>query len=150
MASCLADRLPSLADWDVKHLRNRHRRRRRGASQQSPLQRAGYAAGSGIVSPTFFREGRQGEVWVPKPILRDMTHFEVHNLMMPLKQTPFDLVVLKNVLIYFDAASKKKVLEQIRRVMRPGSVLVTAPLKASRELIQGLESIQGWLHWMPR
>ena len=57
--------------------------------------------------------------------------------------------MLKNVLIYFDAASKKKVVEQVRRLMRPGSVLISGAAEGISEMLKGLESIQGWLHHMP-
>ena len=48
-----------------------------------------------------------------------------------------------------DAASKKKVLEQVRRVMRPGSVLITGAAEGVAELIRDLETTHGWLHRVP-
>jgi chemotaxis protein methyltransferase CheR len=36
---------------------------------------------------------------------------------------PFDIVFCRNVMIYFDAATQRRVLAQIHTVMRPGSLL---------------------------
>lgn len=40
----------------------------------------------------------------------------------PFKE-PFDVVFCRNVMIYFDAQTQRKVLERIHRVMRPGGTL---------------------------
>jgi chemotaxis protein methyltransferase CheR len=37
---------------------------------------------------------------------------------------PLDIVFLRNVLIYFDVASKKTILANVRRLLRPGSYLL--------------------------
>jgi chemotaxis protein methyltransferase CheR len=36
---------------------------------------------------------------------------------------PFDMVFCRNVMIYFDHATQRKVLERIHAVMKPGSLL---------------------------
>jgi chemotaxis protein methyltransferase CheR len=36
---------------------------------------------------------------------------------------PFDLVFCRNVMIYFDAATQRRVLERMHGVMRPGGLL---------------------------
>ena len=47
--------------------------------------------------------------------------FRAHNLLdAPPTGGPFDVVFLRNVLIYFDLATKRAILERLRRVMRPG------------------------------
>ena len=49
--------------------------------------------------------------WQVKADIRAMTRWKRHNLMNPLVgEEPFDVVFLKNVLIYFDNDSKEKVL----------------------------------------
>ena len=40
----------------------------------------------------------------------------------PFKE-PFDVVFCRNVMIYFDSDTQRKVLERIHRVMKPGGVL---------------------------
>jgi chemotaxis protein methyltransferase CheR len=60
-----------------------------------------------------------------KPELQRMIQFISVNLIRddwPFRE-PFDVVFCRNVMIYFDAATQRKVLERIHRVMAPGSLL---------------------------
>jgi chemotaxis protein methyltransferase CheR len=75
-----------------------------------------------------------------------MLRFEVHNLLEPLREPPFDLIILKNVLIYFDAESKRKTLENVRRMLRPGGSIITGPADGASEFLKDFQSSQGWLH----
>jgi len=60
-----------------------------------------------------------------KPELARMIEFRTLNLMdthWSLGE-PFDIVFCRNVMIYFDAATQRRVLAQIHTVMRPGGLL---------------------------
>lgn len=51
--------------------------------------------------------------------------FSVHNLLQPMRpHIDFHLVLLRNVLIYFDEENQRRVLEQCQRQMAPGARLV--------------------------
>ena len=57
--------------------------------------------------------------------LRSMVTFSKHNLLnAPPLGGPFDVVFLRNVLIYFDLATKREVLRRARAVIRPGGYLL--------------------------
>jgi chemotaxis protein methyltransferase CheR len=61
-----------------------------------------------------------------KPELARMVEFRGFNLMSRdwgSLGEPFDIVFCRNVMIYFDAATQRKVLEGIHRVTRPGGLL---------------------------
>ncbi|MFN6997100.1 MAG: CheR family methyltransferase [Aquincola tertiaricarbonis] len=60
-----------------------------------------------------------------KPELARMIEFKTFNLMSISWQfgEPFDLVFCRNVMIYFDAPTQRRVLERTHAVMRPGSLL---------------------------
>ena len=50
--------------------------------------------------------------------------FQQINLMAPLPaMEPFDAVFLRNVLIYFDNAAKKRIVESVVQQLRPGGLL---------------------------
>jgi chemotaxis protein methyltransferase CheR len=60
-----------------------------------------------------------------KPELQGMIEFLGVNLIRddwPFKE-PFDVVFCRNVMIYFDGPTQRKVLERIHRVMKPGGLL---------------------------
>lgn len=60
-----------------------------------------------------------------KPELARMIEFRSHNLMDQRWSLgdPFDIVFCRNVMIYFDAPTQRKVLERIHGVMKPRSLL---------------------------
>ncbi len=65
-----------------------------------------------------------GTEWQVKPELRAMVQTRALNLAVPFPAMgPFDVVFLRNVLIYFDTPTKKTVLDRVRRVLRPGGYL---------------------------
>jgi len=75
----------------------------------------------------FFMRGKASNAGMVrvKPELRRMIDFMQVNLIRddwPFKE-PFDIVFCRNVMIYFDAATQRKVLERIHRVMKPGGLL---------------------------
>jgi len=60
-----------------------------------------------------------------KPEVRQLVEFLIVNLIKddwPFKE-PFDVVFCRNVMIYFDAQTQRRVLERIHRVMKPGGIL---------------------------
>jgi chemotaxis protein methyltransferase CheR len=63
---------------------------------------------------------RAGAHWRITPGLRRNVSFKLMNLTAPLPPMPqFDVIFLRNVLIYFDVATKKTVLRNVARLLRP-------------------------------
>jgi chemotaxis protein methyltransferase CheR len=63
---------------------------------------------------------RAGAHWRITPALRRNVSFRLLNLTAPLPpMQPFDIVFLRNVLIYFDVATKRTVLQNVARLLRP-------------------------------
>jgi chemotaxis protein methyltransferase CheR len=63
---------------------------------------------------------RAGAHWRITPGLRRNVSFKLMNLTAPLPaMPPFDVIFLRNVLIYFDVATKKSVLRNVARLLRP-------------------------------
>jgi chemotaxis protein methyltransferase CheR len=97
----------------------------------------------------FFTKAKDAHLWQAKPALSGMVSFRQHNLMQPLRDRPFDLVFLKNVLIYFDAASKETVVANIRAAIRPGGLLLAGAAEGITEYVRDLQRIQAWLYRKP-
>ncbi len=67
---------------------------------------------------------KQGTQWQVKEPLRRMVRTRPLNLAAPFPALgPFDVVFLRNVLIYFDADVKRAVLARVRQVLRPDGYL---------------------------
>jgi chemotaxis protein methyltransferase CheR len=97
----------------------------------------------------FFNKAPDVEAWTALPVLTDMLAFRQHNLMEPLHERAFDLVLLKNVLIYFSQQSKTTVLHNVRGAMRPGGLLVTGMAEGVVDLLRDFQRLQPWLHRKP-
>jgi len=59
------------------------------------------------------------------PEVRSCVRFEPHNLLQPRRNhEQYDVIFLRNVLIYFDVETKRKVIENVLRSLRPGGYLI--------------------------
>jgi chemotaxis protein methyltransferase CheR len=75
----------------------------------------------GLPAPMLIRHfARVGTEWEVAPALRRMVTTSECNLAAPLpRMGPFDVVYLRNVLIYFDLPTKQAILRRVRELMRP-------------------------------
>jgi chemotaxis protein methyltransferase CheR len=68
---------------------------------------------------------RQGAGWQVSRELRDMVQFRRLNLAEPMPAVgQFDVVFMRNVLIYFSVETRREILKRVRRVCRPDGCLV--------------------------
>lgn len=81
---------------------------RRACYNQFEIQR-GLGVGQML---TWFRETPHG--WQPHPQVRDMVRFEQRNILDPVARAgSYDLVLCRNVLLYFDAETRATAFERL-------------------------------------
>jgi chemotaxis protein methyltransferase CheR len=85
-----------------------------------------FEVGRGLPTPYLMKYfTRSGLDWQLKDDIRSMVRFEQLDLRRELKSMgKFDLVLCRNVLIYFDTPTKKQIVSAIRDVLYPGAMLV--------------------------
>lgn len=84
----------------------------------------------------------KGVEWEFSPELRRRVEFSELNLIKDWPSLPsLDLVFLRNVLIYFDVETKKTILAKIRRLLRPGGILLLGGAETTLGLDEGFERI---------
>ena len=86
---------------------------------------------------------KQGLEWQIRDDIRAMVEFSQINLIEawpPLP--PLDLILLRNVLIYFDTPTKKQVLTWVRKVLRPDGYLFLGGAETTLNLDEAFERVE--------
>ncbi len=85
---------------------------------------------------------RQGLEWQLKDEVRKMVRFQRFDLREGMRTLgPFDVVFCRNVLIYFDHETKKKILEGIRGTLHTGGHLLLGGAETTLSLTDKFERI---------
>ena len=97
----------------------------------------------GLPAPMLVRHfTRAGVDWEIAANLRQSITFQKHNLLdTPPTGGPFDVVFLRNVLIYFDLATKREVLRRVQQVLRPGGYLLLGAAETTIGIDEGWERV---------
>jgi chemotaxis protein methyltransferase CheR len=81
---------------------------------------------------------RREDGWQIRDDIRRLVEFRSINLSGAWPDLPpVDLVLLRNVLIYFDVPTKQQVLARVRRVMRPDGYLLLGGAETTHNLDDG-------------
>lgn len=115
LAMTLAEHFPQLASWQVRIIGtdiSTGALAQARAASYSQLQ-----VNRGVPAPMLLKHfDRKGMHWHVKPDLRSRVEFMPMNLVAPWPDLPrFDLVLLRNVLIYFDSDVRRQILERLHR-----------------------------------
>jgi chemotaxis protein methyltransferase CheR len=124
LAIVIREHFPELLNWDVSILAT--------DLSATALERARTACYSqievnrGLPANLLCKYFRQtGTHWQLAPELRAMVRFEELNLARqwpPLSK--MDLILMRNVMIYFDTSAKKEILARLKRLLRPDGYLL--------------------------
>src|SRR5262249_15624600 len=124
LAMLLREHFPELRTWNVFLLatdlsREVLARARDGKYNQIEVNR-------GLPAPLLVKYFQQhGRQWQLKEEIRKLVDFRELNLSQPWPVLPrMDLVLNRNVMIYFDVATKKSILGRIARLLRPDGYLL--------------------------
>lgn len=67
---------------------------------------------------------KNGKTFTLKDCIKNQVSFVYHNLMVPWKKNKFDLIMCRNVLIYFDEASRLKIYNYFAQSLKPRGYLI--------------------------
>jgi len=85
---------------------------------------------------------KSGLEWQISEELRKMVTFQEMNLVGQWSVTgPFDIVFLRNVLIYFDVETKRSILRKVRSVLRPDGFLFLGGAETTMNLDDSFERV---------
>jgi chemotaxis protein methyltransferase CheR len=124
LAMLVAEHFPDLAQWDVKIIGTDISRHVVDYAQKGRYRRL--EVNRGLPARMLLKYMvREGEEWEVIPRVRSMCEFRYTNLCAPMPQLPeFDLVMLRNVLLYFSKHDRRTLFKEIYQKMVPGGYLV--------------------------
>lgn len=137
IAMVIKDDVPNLQGWDVSMLATDLSTQvldKAQAGRYSNLE-----VNRGLPATRLVRWfSREGSGHLVSDELRSMIRFAPHNLIGPPPGEVFDLVMLRNVLIYFSEEDKRKVLASVVTCMAPDAFLMLGGSETAANDIVGL------------
>lgn len=137
VAMTLCESFPQLATWDVKIVATDLNsavleRARAGRYRQLEVNR-------GLPVKFLLKYfDRQGAEYQLKPEVRNLVTFKELNLLDNWSHLgEHDIIFLRNVLIYFDVETKRRILGRVRRTLRKDGVLVLGGAETTTNLDDG-------------
>jgi len=142
LAMLLQEHFPALNGWTVRIIATELSaemlaRAREGRYSQLEVNRGLPAS----LLVKYFRQ--QGSDWQ----IKDDLHFRVEYQILNLAENwpllpPMDIVMMRNVLIYFGLETKKKILSKVRQLLRPDGYLFLGGAETTFNLDDSFERVQ--------
>jgi chemotaxis protein methyltransferase CheR len=77
-----------------------------------------------------------GERYVIKKAVKELVHFDFHNLKTNYLPQHNDVIFCRNVMMYFDEPEQKRLVEKFARCLNPGGYLLVGHAESLRNLSQ--------------
>lgn len=133
VAMLLADRFSELASWDVQIIGTDISRHVIEYAQRARYRRL--EVNRGLPATMLLRYmNRDGEEWQISDSLRSICSFQCANLCGALPSMPvFDLVLMRNVLLYFSQEDRRRVFRSVYRQIAPDGFLLLGNAEQAEE-----------------
>ena len=142
LAMLLREHFPELLTWKVTFLATDLSsevlaRAREGKYNQIEINR-------GLPAPLLVKYfQQQGTHWQLKEEIRRLVEFRELNLAQPWPFLPrMDLILNRNVMIYFDVATKKSILSRLARLLRPDGYLLLGGSETTFNLEESFQRVE--------
>lgn len=142
IALLLRETFPQLAGWQVRILATDLstdvlNKARTGTYSQMEMNRGLPAM---LLVKYFKKVG--ADHWQVRDDLRGLIEFKEFNLALPYPPLPsFDVILLRNVLIYFDIETKRSILAKMRKVLAPDGYLFLGGSETTLNIDENFESV---------
>jgi len=142
VAMLMREHFPELRDWRISFIATDLSnailaKARSGRYSQLEVNR-------GLPAPLLVKYfTKDGADWVIKEEIRKMVDFRELNLIEKWPPMPqMDLVMMRNVLIYFDIETKRSILRNVRQLMAPGAYLMLGGAETTIGIDDQFERVQ--------
>ena len=150
IAMLLREHFPSLITWDVRilgtdlsiEILEKAKTGRYSKMALRALKRAGTVNRGLPITLLIKYFENVGLEWRIRELIRQRVKFQPMNLIERWPPMPtMDIVFLRNVLIYFDVETKRKILRQIRQILRPDGYLFLGTAETTMNLDEAYERV---------
>lgn len=140
-AIMLREMLPNFSTWNVKIIGSDI------SSKVLDMARAGVYNAYAVSKTTPDRlkkwfDKQDEDKFALKPEIKKMVQFQFHNLRDNFMGAKFDLIFLRNVLMYFDIPMKKKVIDVVTNALQKGGRLIVGDVDPIRTIPELSEHIK--------
>ncbi len=141
VAMLLREHLPSFASWQITLIasdisRDMLARARAGRYSQFEINRG---LPANLLVKYF---AHRGSAWEIDSEIRRMVEFDEINLIRSWPRLPrMDVIFMRNVLIYLDLETKKRILARVAHVLTPGGYLFLGGAETTTNLGDAFESV---------
>lgn len=137
----LREHFPTLAGWDVTLLATDLSTEILESAREGRYSKLEINRGLPVTLLLKYFEN-EGLKWQIKEDIRQMVDFRMMNLIGTWPLLPrMDIIFMRNVLIYFDVATKKEILGKIRRVLKPDGYLFLGGSETTLNLDEAFERV---------
>ncbi len=149
IAICLLENRARLRDWDLKVVGTDISEHALEEARIGSFRARAVEAVSQGRFRRFFEEPDEDQRWQVTSEVKDLVELRPHNLLTPMADGPFDCVFIRNVLIYFDKASKQIAIRNLIDALAPGGYLVVGPSEGIYNMLEPLERVKPFLYQKP-
>ncbi len=142
IAMLLQEYFPSLLSWNLRLIATDISRKMLARAQLGRFNQLEVNRGlpANLLVKYFTNQGIE---WQIKDVIRKMIEFQVMNLTAPWPVSPaIDIVFMRNVMIYFDVDTKKRILGKVRQLLAPDGYLFLGGAETTLNLDESFERVQ--------
>jgi chemotaxis protein methyltransferase CheR len=137
----LREHLTSLGSWSIKFIasdisREMLARARAGRFNQIEINRG---LPANLLVKYFVKDGA---AWEISPDIRGMVEFREINLIQSWPFLPrMDVIFMRNIMIYLDIATKKRILQKVSRLLNPDGYLLLGGSETTANLDDSFQPV---------
>ena len=145
LAILLRDLLPDLSDWDISIVGTDINQKILQKAQEGIYGDWSFRSVDPIIQKQYFTRTAQG--WKLDRTIRDMVRFEYLNLVtdrfpdLSLGLEKIDLILCRNVFIYFEERAIEHTIEKFYHTLQPGGYLMTAHAELPDRTLNQLQTL---------
>ena len=142
IAILIREHFPELLGWTVNILASDLSTEMLKRSQEARYTQLEVSRGmpAALLAKYFHQDGFH---WVLRDDIRSMVRFQQINLAQAWPQMPmWDIILIRNVMIYFDIETKKAILRRVSKVLRPDGLLILGGAETTLNLDSAYQRVE--------